>query len=359
MDPKSNISFDGSSQKPLLGWTSCPFEHRDPARLFILQPEFEQVFAPLFSGLKEHSKRAKSRCIQRRTIASTWQLEPPPLSMVAQTQEALIPVSVMDGNHPTSSSLVDLPAEIRLIILGLLLVPGCWIFIYCRRRHKTDVKEGGIEPQILRTCKRVHQEGCQLLYSKNVFQTWNTLLQDFSEGFLCDIGATNRSLIKRLLIDDRYYSSLDCAQLLREQPIPEFTKLFEGHLQLRNLEAFGVGFRWKDHTIRGPRLIASLIESHFGLTGREYTARCRSLKDKADGYDALVRGRILGAAASLQGIPEIHHACEQKRPSRWDRWTIFSRTPYGLSTREAVERDGWLVSGAASALDYLPESNRL
>lgn len=74
---------------------------------------------------------------------------------------------------------------------------------------------------------------------------------------------------------------------------------------------------------RGPHLIASLIESLFGLTGRGYTARCGSLKGKAQGYDALVRDRILGAAASLRGLPEIPNAFGQKRPSMWDRGTIF------------------------------------
>jgi hypothetical protein len=105
-------------------------------------------------------------------------------------------------------------------------------------------------------------------------------------------------------------------------------------------------------------LIASLIQSHFSLTGREYTARCAGLQNKAQGYDALVRGRILGAAASLQGLPEIQYACEQKRPLRWDRWTIFSRTPYGPFIREAVERGGWLVSGAASILGYGRKTHR-
>jgi hypothetical protein len=253
---------------------------------------------------------------------------------------------------------MNLPAEIRLMILGLLLVPWTSVFVYCRRRHKISAKEGCIEPQILRTCKSVHQEGCLLLYSTNVFHTWNTLLKDFSQGFLSDIGARNRSLIRRLLVDDRYYSSIDCAQLLREQPIPGFTKLFEGHLQLRNLEVFGMGFRWKDHTGAGPQLIASLIQSHFSLTEHEYTAKCAGLQNKTQGYDALVRGRILGAAASLQAIPEIKYVWEKKRPSGWDRWTIFSRTPCNPPTREDGEHRGWLVSGAASILGHGRKTHR-
>jgi hypothetical protein len=278
--------------------------------------------------------------------------------MVSEMQRILVATPAVHNNPVLSWSLLDLPAEIRLLILNLLLVSDTEIFIYCRRRQKTEVDKGSIESQILRTCERIYEEGCEILYSKNIFRTLNTSLQAFSEGFLCDIGSANRFLIKMLFIEDDHYSVVDGAQLLLEEPAPAITKLFQGHLQLCNLEVLGVGFIWRNrYRESGPRLDDRLVKYYLGLTKQEYVAPCSDLENTARAFDALVRGRVLCAAASLQGIPQMRFVCEAKLRSSPSRWILFSRVRYRFPAHEDGQDEEWLVSPVATVCDHHWKTN--
>jgi hypothetical protein len=61
------------------------------------------------------------------------------------------------------------------------------------------------------------------------------------------------------------------------------------------------------------------MRNHFSLNKQEFIAKLSSIKDMAGAFDSLFRGRTFGAAASLQRIPEIQYACEQRLKSIRDR----------------------------------------
>jgi hypothetical protein len=159
----------------------------------MLYLSFEKTFTSFTSSLIKHSTSshiAPDAKLFRANSSSTSS------TMVVQTQQSLFATSAVNGNPSASFSLLDLPVKIRLLILELLLVPHTKIFtfIYCRHRHKTD--EGSIEQQSSARVSVFMQKAAKSCTVRMSSEPWNTLQQDFSEGFLRDIGAANVSLIK-------------------------------------------------------------------------------------------------------------------------------------------------------------------
>ncbi|KAF7502656.1 hypothetical protein GJ744_005392 [Endocarpon pusillum] len=79
----------------------------------------------------------------------------------------------MDTSMPSSSTqtikkpfpILDLPPEIRLIVLGIMLVPPRMLVDL----GKYDPKFGRPGWKVLLACKQLYEEGRHLLYSQNVF----------------------------------------------------------------------------------------------------------------------------------------------------------------------------------------------
>ncbi|EPS40568.1 hypothetical protein H072_5540 [Dactylellina haptotyla CBS 200.50] len=116
------------------------------------------------------------------------------------------------------TDLLTLPVEIRLTILENLLVSKCIseetgnpeVWPYSKDNTLATREEPNpLQPQILRTCKKLYSEGVALLYSKNRFCIHSPNAADDDEGydgldqtlgFLRGIGTVNTSLIRWLTI---------------------------------------------------------------------------------------------------------------------------------------------------------------
>ncbi|KAF3905602.1 hypothetical protein AA313_de0209811 [Arthrobotrys entomopaga] len=117
------------------------------------------------------------------------------------------------------ASLLNIPTEVRLLILENLLV-SAYISQETGNPEVWPCSKGAVlttealhllHPQVLRTCRKIYVEGISLLYSKNriciyppsiagsdIYVEYDSLSQALQ--FLRGIGKTNSSLVRRLTI---------------------------------------------------------------------------------------------------------------------------------------------------------------
>ena len=95
-------------------------------------------------------------------------------------RRSMSPSQIMDTSIPSSStqtikkpfSILDLPPEIRRIVLRMMLVPPRMLDSYCAEYGEDDEDDTNISHvswKVRLTCKQLYEEGRHLLYSQNVF----------------------------------------------------------------------------------------------------------------------------------------------------------------------------------------------
>ena len=210
--------------------------------------------------------------------------------------------------------------------LESLLVSSLKFFIHCSQYRETEPGDCLFHPEILRTCKRIHIEGRQILYGMNTFSVRYEFLQDVSKHFFCNISSTNRSLMKNLIIEDVFWMRREKGRL------SGLVGFFEDRIHLQNLESIGIGI-----DLRVWRPVE--VEDVWGPSNDDLS-QPRATKADRVGADA-IRSLVLSAAASIQGsIPEIQHVSELK--SCFKRKIFFSRLPLGA--RKDNKDKYWLPS---------------
>ena len=98
----------------------------------------------------------------------------------------------------TDCGFLRLPYELRLRIYEDLLVTDSPVTIADNRPRHT----GRLEPQFLRTCRQIHNEGADVLYGSNVFETLlhtNGQLARHLNKWLKTITETNVARLNRLV----------------------------------------------------------------------------------------------------------------------------------------------------------------
>ena len=250
----------------------------------------------------------------------------------------------------TSSRLLNLPTEIRLAILTLLLAAPDKVFRcfsydrekgaergngQCSIEHgkKKDCYEiSGLQPQVLRACRMIQAEACPILYGTNTFVL---LSEKLSLGcFLKKIGRSNVSFIRKLAIMCKDFRSRDTSLLSRtiiEKEMQLVNNIFNGYPQLCNLELFGVALMGIDHIVdwfldwaKNPTSKSSLALDKLGVTNHDMNSL---LHDEFDIDDppwpgsggpatkrlqmAIFKTCVLRATASVRKhISNVHHSYE-------------------------------------------------
>ena len=195
-----------------------------------------------------------------------------------------------------------------------------------------------VHPEILRTCKRIYNEGCQIPYGMSTFSIPCDHLQQVSGKFLCMIVSANRSLMKKLVVQDVPLRKERVSLANTNKHNSELTRLFKDYTELRHQELVYIWTSWQ----------WSLKELAFA----EFDGLENTWKSLA-GWKLEVNRRraaataclTLGTAASIQGsIPELQHVCQLR--SRGTRRMFFSRVPLGTRNEDVAKY--WLPSDKRS-----------
>ncbi|MCJ1405448.1 hypothetical protein MMC11_008676 [Xylographa trunciseda] len=124
--------------------------------------------------------------------------------VLANRERSVIPKHDMQPMQAPKSLLLEVPAELRLMIHRMVLCSyrPLSLLLYGRSKDKIELLNKDVCPSILLTCKLFNQEGTCVLYSENTFAMSAWCLSKFANknGIGIPIGSINAGSIKSLKI---------------------------------------------------------------------------------------------------------------------------------------------------------------
>lgn len=273
----------------------------------------------------------------------------------------------MDTSMPFSSAqtikkpfpILDLPPEIRRIVLRMMLVPPRMLDSYSVKYDKP--KTGHVAWKVLLTCKQLYEEGRRLLYGQNIFHLIrggdiSSLTPVFTAILWPSLNSAaeeNLAMIQRVAIDldtrEAYPVCSELTQFIRllYNPAPELRAFRPFELIVTNLDLSWLKPEDEEYFVNSEnekaRLKAIMLNKEY--QGRTLQERCafdeRTSKISFHIHALKLRDTILATLAELQkldtALMHVHVASALGNPDEFNgRWIlIFSstkRAPYHLSS---------------------------